>query len=256
MGDACGMIDTYFRKFCFACLLTGLALAPSGPAGERAGPIRYIPADVVKATVSATQAPAPTPAAEPSRQDDFENRPVTFPADSRRQLRQGSARDTAPMPSIWPALFMVALICGGFVFLLVMIKKYLPGHRQLFSHPAMEILGRTHFDQRRYASLLRVGKRIIVIGVSPDEMRTLSEITDDEEITAIMEVARPKSEMGLTIFQKLFKRHVIDTEAAETRALAREKAMELEEQMSSLKERVRAMRVEEDEPSRMVDARA
>ena len=177
-----------------------------------------------------------TPLATDAR--SLESQPITFP-DNPRRKRGSDERREFNMPSIWPALLSVMVVCGIFCLILYMVKKYLPGHRQLFSHPAMEVLGRTHLDQKRYVSLLRVGKRIVVVGVSPDEMRPLSEITDEEEITSIMEVARPKTESGLTVFQKLFKRTVVDAEAAETRALAKVQAEQLDEQMSSLRRRVR-----------------
>lgn len=163
---------------------------------------------------------------------------LVFPASNRERGPAGERREYRA-PSIFPAMLSVAAVCGLFLVALYLIKKYLPGHRQLFSHPAMEVLGRTHLDQRRYVSLLRVGKRIVVVGVSPDEMRPLSEITDEDEITAIMEVARPKTEAGLTVFQRLFQRNVVEAEKEEDRVMAAAKAEQLDEQMSSLRNRVR-----------------
>ncbi len=212
-----------------------------------------------KAPAAPTNADAPAVSSGSSSNASFESQPLSFQGDARRQSRPGA--DAAGQPrgtgisvfSLLPLLFFVLVFCGIFVGALYLAKKYLPGHRQLFSHPAMEVLGRTHLDQRRYVSLLRVGKRILVVGVSPDEMHPLSEITDEEEITGILEVARPKSEAGLNLFQRLFQRNVVDTEKAETRAMAQVKAEELAAQMSSLRERVQAIR-ESEESTRRVDA--
>ena len=169
----------------------------------------------------------------------FEAQPLNFPDTQRRKrTADETGKREVSMPSIWPALFSVIVVCGLFCLVLYVLKKYVPGHRQLFNHPAVEVLGRTHLDQKRYVSLVRVGKRIVVVGVSPDEMRSLSEITDEEEITGILEVARPKTEAGLSIFQKLFKRNVLDNEAAEAREMANAKAEQLKEQLQALRSRV------------------
>lgn len=175
----------------------------------------------------------------------FEGSPLVFSGNDRQRSSQRGENKSFSLPSIWPALFAVMAVCGLFIAGLYFMKKYLPGHRQLFNHPAMELLGRTHLDQRRFVTLLRVGRRLVVVGVSQDEMRTLSEITDEAEITEIMEVARPKTEVGLTVFQKLFQRNVVEAEAEEARAMAREKVVELDAQMSALRERVREIRADD-----------
>ncbi|MCC8109497.1 MAG: flagellar biosynthetic protein FliO [Planctomycetes bacterium] len=168
----------------------------------------------------------------------FENQPLAFPSDTRRPSRPDQERRGYSMPSIWPMLFAVAVVCGFFCTALWLVKKYVPGHKQLFNHPAIEVLGRTHLDQRRYVSLLRVGKRIVVVGVSPDEIRSLTEITEEAEVTGILEIARPKTEAGLSIFQRLFQKNMVKAEAEETRALADAEADQLTEQMAKLREQV------------------
>lgn len=223
--------------------LRGSAVVPASASVPAPAPA---PA-AIPATSNATTVPAAAPAI--SAAGNFENQPFAFPDGARRHSRPGQTKgDNYSMPSVLPALFYVAVVCGGFIAVLYLVKRYLPGHRQLFSHPAMEVLGRTHLDQRRYVSLLRVGKRILVLGVSPDEISPLSEITDDAEITGIMEVARPKTEMGLTIFQRLFQRQVVEGESAEARAMAAEKARELEERTVSLRKQVDAIRGRDGEP--------
>ncbi len=194
----------------------------------------------------ATNAASPAVSAAVSAAD-FESHPLSFPESNRRRRAEG---DRAGAPSMWTALFAVLVISGIFGAILFMVKKYLPGHRQLFNHPAMEVLGRTYLDQRRFVSLLRVGKRIVVVGVSPDEMRPLSEITDETEISDILELARPKTEAGLTVFQRLFQKTVQREEAAENRVLADVKAAEIDAQMSTLRERMKQIREPGKPPGR------
>ena len=278
MGDACGMEfipaqktiasgfgaggnsdTTAFRRVATAAaiLFAACTLAAMAVAGEvsTAGKGFFQPTTQYQSPP--TPPAAPTDAAMPTsgtagvtQTQQFESQPFNFPGE-RRRARTGSERHYS-MPSIWPALLAVVVVCSLFCAVLYLVKKYLPGHRQLFAHPAMEVLGRTHLDQRRYISLLRVGKRILVLGVSADEIHSLSEITDEEEITGILEVARPKTEPGLTLFQRLFQRHVIDADAAEAREMAQARAAEIDEQMSSLRERVREIRgIEQPQPRKL-----
>lgn len=250
MGDACCMKMLCHKSIFFAMLFMGWLLLPgivsAGEATSQGFPVR---------AATPIQAAQVVPAAqEINTINSFENQPFNFNNNPRRTPRPATNKSEAySLPSIWPALLSVVAICGLFVAAMFLVKKYLPGHKQLFSHPSMEVLGRTHLDQRRYVSLLRVGKRIIVLGISPDEISSLSEITDEEEITGIMEVARPKTEVGLSIFQRLFQRHVIEADKAENQAMAMEQAKEIEEHMSSLRERVRSIHAEES-PKRHVDA--
>lgn len=223
----------------------------NGAAAPYAAPAAPITAN---APANAAAAPAPLPAAvaaatttQPQTQASFENSPLSFAGENRVRNRQANGENRGySMPSIWPALLAVGGLCGFFGLALFVMKKYLPGHRQLFNHPAMELLGRTHLDQRRFVTLLRVGRRLVVVGVCQEEMRTLCEITDSSEVTEIMEIARPKTEVGLTVFQRLFQKTVVEAEAEETRAMAREKVAELDAQMSALRARVHEIHSDED----------
>jgi Flagellar biogenesis protein len=251
MGDACGM-----RSICLAILFAALSAAMAGAsvsAGEITGkgfpissaPTTQLPVKQVETASKTTPvANAAVTVTQPRGIASFEEQPMQFSATERRRARTGEQREFR-LPSILPALFCVLVVCAIFVAVLYVIKKYLPGHRQMFAHPAMEFLGRTHLDQRRFVSILRVGRRIVVVGVSPDEMHTLSEITDEAEVTEILEVARPKTETGLTMFQKLFQRNVVDVEAAEAKAEAEARVAELDEQMSSIREHVKNIREDE-----------
>lgn len=238
-----------------ASIVMALAIAEAAPAAEITGkgfPLRqtnavpYASAPVQPAAaqpvVTAAVNPGTAAAVHPQTSASFEESPLAFAGAEARRNRETSGRKAYSMPSIWPVLLSVGGMCLLFGGALYFMKRYLPGHRQLFNHPAMELLGRTHLDQRRFVTLLRVGNRLVVVGVCQEEMRTLTEITDEAEVTEIMEVARPKTEVGLTVFQRLFQRNVVEAEAAQTRALAREKVAELDEQMSSLKKRVSEIR--------------
>lgn len=175
------------------------------------------------------QAPAPQSA-------EFEETPLSFPTNNRQQMRQ--ARQGAP--SIFSVLFYVLVICAIFFFVIWIFKRYVPGHKQFFSHPALEVLGRTHLDQRRFVSLIRVGRRVLVVGVTADEITPLTEIDNEVEVTEILEHARPKTEAGKSLFAKLFQHHVIEAHQAETAGELDSRAEALADDISELRNRIRS----------------
>lgn len=136
---------------------------------------------------------------------------------------------------------LVSVLWGG----LALFKKYIPGARQMFASPGMEVLGRTHIDPRRYVAILRVGRRLLVLGITPDGMEALTEIEDEVEVAELLEVTRPKSEAGMNLFQKLFTRHLSTRDKADDRAIARSSSEELGDSISSLRERVKSRRENE-----------
>ena len=237
----------------FASLLGGLTLCvvltPPGPAAED-GPGRGFPSRQAAAPAIGAPPQVSVAAGTGPANADFENRPFSFPSSANpRAMKNGAEKPPPPgLSSAFPLFFYIGVVCAFFTGVLYLAKRYLPGHRQLFSHPAMEILGRTHLDHKRHVSLLRVGKRILVIGVSPDEIGTLAEITDEAEITGILEEARPKTESGKALFGRLFKRHVLEAEAAETRLTAELDAREIETQAAWLRKKVGAAAGEPETP--------
>lgn len=167
---------------------------------------------------------------------EFEETPLSFPTNNRQQMRQ--SRSGAP--SIFSVLFYVLVICGIFFFVIWIFKRYVPGHKQFFSHPALEVLGRTHLDQRRFVSLIRVGRRVLVVGVTADEITPLTEIDNEVEVTEILEHARPKTEAGRSMFAKLFQHHVIEAHQAEAAGELDSRAEALADDISELRNRIRS----------------
>lgn len=126
---------------------------------------------------------------------------------------------------------------GGLYFL----KRWLPGGQHLFASPAMEIVGRTHLDPRRYVAMLRVGRRILLLAVSPDEIRSLGEVEDGTEVADLLAQAKPRSAVGRSVFHSLFQRQAARVDAIQEEAVAEGAAEQLDGTLGSLRERVRSL---------------
>lgn len=201
---------------CFVCCLCLLAMAPA------AEPVR-------------PPAQPDMPAVQPRpRAASPEDSVVSFAPDRPRS----ASRSASGGPTIWSfvsILAFMAIMCGLLLGGLCIVRKHMPGGRQMFSSPAMELLGRAHLDQKRYVSLLRVGRRVIIIGVTADELTALGEIHEESEVSEILEVARPKTEAGLTMFQKLFARVCRQHQKEEAEARIQLESARLEQDMNELK---------------------
>jgi flagellar biogenesis protein FliO len=140
--------------------------------------------------LAAADAPAPpTPAVakseierEPIRRNPSSttNAPTTQHAGSRPAASSGSGFDVR----------RVTLALGGVVALLLVVKL---GLKRVFgvagaprSSRAVQVLTRSPLSPRHQLMVLRVGRRLLVVADGGGQMNTLSEITDPDEVAALL----------------------------------------------------------------------
>lgn len=88
------------------------------------------------------------------------------------------------------------------------------GGRKLFlpagagrSTRAVQLLSRTPLAPRQQVMLLRVGRRVIVVGDSGGQMNCLAEISDPDEVAALVgQIQNPRTEEGAPTFSTLMGR--------------------------------------------------
>ncbi len=230
-----GIFGMFIRGIVLAAAAVVMAVVLVAPAvAADAVPANSVPRNGNGAAQTRQERPAVQAPTTPS--PDFEDTPLSFPTTNRQQMRQSRSG----VPSVFSALFYVVIICAIFFFVIYLFKRYVPGQRQFFNHPALEVLGRTHLDQRRFVSLVRVGRRVLVLGVTADEITPLTEIDNELEVTEILEHARPKTEAGKSMFAKLFQRHVIEAHQAEAAGELDSQAEALADDITELRNRIRS----------------
>ena len=89
-------------------------------------------------------------------------------------------------------------------------KRYVPAARSLATE-ALRVVGRTPLSAKQFAVLLQVGRRLVLVGVTADSVRTLTEITDAEEVALVLgkasPAARPASEAFDTTLAREFDKY-------------------------------------------------
>jgi flagellar protein FliO/FliZ len=96
-------------------------------------------------------------------------------------------------------LVSLAVVLGVIVVVTLLIRRLLPSVRAM-SSGAIEILGRNHLAPKQSLTLVRVGRRIVLVGVTPDRISTLCVIDNPHEVA---ELAGAVSAKGKSGFEKV-----------------------------------------------------
>jgi flagellar biosynthetic protein FliO len=101
----------------------------------------------------------------------------------RRSVGGAWKRESAP----WyrSGLLSLAAVLVVIAAAAYLIRKLVPSVR-MFNGGAIEILGRSHLTPKQSLALVRVGRRVLVIGVSVERLTTLCEIGEAEEVAELL----------------------------------------------------------------------
>lgn len=177
-----------------------------------------------------------------------ENRATKFtgnrnPSDRQNQEEKHSRYSSGGLM----AMIFVVLVVAGFALWmgLAVFRKFMPGSKNIFSCAAIEVLGRTHVEQQKYVALMRVGKRLLVVGVSGAGFDNLAEITDEEEVADIMAVAAPKNSAGKNLFHRLFQKQLQQQDESAGEADKPEGNKPVDNRLEDIQARIRSLREQE-----------
>lgn len=121
----------------------------------------------------------------------------------RTKTNESTAKPLAPakrklgQTSLWGTVAGLFAVFGVFVGVRVWLTRHGPVGLRGLPAEALELLGRRTIEPRVSIHIVRCGPKILVLGVGPDGVRTLSEITDPVEIDLMAGACR-KKESGRT----------------------------------------------------------
>lgn len=99
---------------------------------------------------------------------------------------------STPSASIWGTVIGLAAVFGLFLAGRVWLSRHGPAGFRGLPAEALELLGKRAIEPRVSIHVVRCGPKILVLGVSPDGVRTLTEITDPVEIDLMAGACRRK----------------------------------------------------------------
>ncbi|NOX56313.1 MAG: FliO/MopB family protein [Planctomycetes bacterium] len=111
--------------------------------------------------------------------------------------------------SPWKTVTALAFVIGLILLVAKLLKKHGPTSVAGLPDEAIELLGKRAIDRQQAIHLVRCGSRILVLGVSPGEVRTLAEITDPIEVDFLSGICRHKGQQTtvLQTFRTLFEKY-------------------------------------------------
>lgn len=112
--------------------------------------------------------------------------PLPPRANGRDAAAVSRTKSVANGSGMWTTVIALGAMVGVLTLAGRWLKPYLGTPRGL-SIDALELLGRRVIEPKVSIHLVRCGSRILVLGVSPDGVRTLSEIADPDEVDRLTE---------------------------------------------------------------------
>lgn len=134
--------------------------------------------------------------------------------DSEPIRRTGDAGTATSPLAPHPQSMELPRVAGALVIVLGLIFALRWGAKKFFvpgmagkSTRAVQVLSRSSITPRQHILLLRVGRRVIVVGEAGSQMNSLAEITDPDEIASLLgQLQDEKSRLPTKAFQAMFSR--------------------------------------------------
>jgi flagellar protein FliO/FliZ len=123
---------------------------------------------------------------------------------------QGKDLEATSQFEVWPAflnmIFVLALVVIGIILLAWLFRKFM-GSRLALGNPSfMRLINSIPLGDRRFISILKVGEKYYLLGISNSDIRNLAEL-DKEEVEKGLNVEEQVAAEGgfagiLNMFQK------------------------------------------------------
>ncbi len=152
---------------------------------------------------------APPLSAEPRRLSEAaETRPHLLPVrNAPSSAKEPTSRAMPASTSVWGSLAGLAVVVVGMLVASRWLRVHGPSSLRGLPNEALEPLGQRVLSRGVAVHLVRCGTRMLVLGVGPDGIRTLSEITDPVEVDLLAGACRRRDETaGGNSFSQLFTR--------------------------------------------------
>ena len=129
--------------------------------------------------------------------------PLRIGAGAGADAGDGDARGRSGWGTLWATLGVL-----GLVVVAARVWKTVQPHRASATTGPLETLARVRVEGRQSVQLVRVGGRILVLGVAADGLTPLSEITEPDEVATLTAACRgtaPEDRAGTSASRESFR---------------------------------------------------
>jgi flagellar biogenesis protein FliO len=100
----------------------------------------------------------------------------------------------------------LAVVLGLFLLVAWAMRRAAPRGSALLPSEVFEVLGRAHLAGRQQAHLLRCGRKLLLVSVTPAGVETLTEVTEPLEVDRLAGLCRQAQPHGATAaFRQIFQ---------------------------------------------------
>jgi len=123
----------------------------------------------------------------------------------------------------WDALPLLAVLAMIGAIALV-LKRFMPARRLLTGAGVLDIVARTPLSGKQSLVLVKMGRRLILLGISPDRVRALDVVDDPDQVATLLgEAAGQKPDSMSAAFADTFRQEAhayVEEPVAQNAAIA------------------------------------
>ena len=156
--------------------------------------------------------------------------------------RQISGKLPSSLPSMnLLALWPLAAVFGAIFVLAALLKRWSPARKVPGGRGGLEILSRQFLSNKQSLCVVRFGRRVLCVGVTPETITTLVRVDDPDEASEIIVSAAKSSPSSFTSLLSKFAAKPADLDIQTETPAAESKPVVIGRDVRSLLARVRVM---------------
>lgn len=102
--------------------------------------------------------------------------------EANREISYRKGGSVTPLKDWWPLLVVLGLI----IVLALVVRRFRPGRNLLTGAGAMDVVARLPLSAKQSVVLVKLGRQLVLLGVTPEQVNTLCVIDDPEQVAMLL----------------------------------------------------------------------
>ncbi len=136
--------------------------------------------------------------ATPVADEDFESKLVGNPSADKKQTLNSTENQNVVNPDFSYTAFMLAGVLLLIVILAWLFRRYILAQKRPGSSLSLDVVARATIGPRQSLCLVKLGRHLVLVGLSPNHMAALDTVEDPEEIALILSSVSRRGSASLT----------------------------------------------------------